>query len=141
VGRVVLSLDTEEVPDLWGTDMAVTTEGRVAFPSNAGPMARILDMAALDGIGAGAGAVTVEVVDDELIAGTYRLEGEGGHLRVTKGAEPQARLTVAGISGLVYGVLDPVDVVTRGFGTVDREAIEPLRALFPREMPFMFADF
>jgi predicted N-acetyltransferase YhbS len=141
VGRVVLSLDTEEVPDLWGTDMAVTTEGRVAFPSNAGPMARILDMAGLDGIGAGAGAVTVEVVDDELISGTYRLEGESGHLRVTKGAEPQARLTVAGISGLVYGVLDPVDVVTRGFGTVDREAIEPLRALFPREMPFMFADF
>jgi predicted N-acetyltransferase YhbS len=141
VGRVVLSIDTDEVPELWGTDLAVTTEGRVAFPSNAGPMARVLDMAGLDGIGAGSGAVTVEVVDDELISGTYRLEGDKSHLRVTKGSDPQARLTVGGLSGLVYGVLDPVDVVTRGFGTVDPGAVEPLRTLFPREMPFMFADF
>jgi predicted N-acetyltransferase YhbS len=102
IARIVLTLDTEEVPELWGTDMAVTTEGRVAYPSNAAPMARILDVEALDGIGA-------------------------GH--------------VAGLSGLVYGVLDPVDVVVRGFGTVDPEAIEPLRRLFPREMPFVFAEF
>ena len=32
VGRVVLTIGTDEVPDLWGTDMAVTTEGRVAYP-------------------------------------------------------------------------------------------------------------
>jgi hypothetical protein len=48
---------------------------------------------------------------------------------------------VVGISGLVYGVLDPVDVLARGFGEVNADAIEPLRSLFPRQMPFMFADF
>jgi hypothetical protein len=72
----------------------------------------------------------------------YRLEGESGKLAVTadKG-EPAARLTVAGISGLAYGVLDPIDVLARGFGEFDAEAVEPLRALFPGELPYMFADF
>ena len=50
-------------------------------------------------------------------------------------------LVALSFSGLVYGVLDPVDVVARGFGEVSQEAIEPLRSLFPRQMPFMFADF
>ena len=142
VGRVVLPVDTDDVPELWGTDMAVTTEGRVSYPSNAGPMARVLDMPGLAGIEVGDGDVTVEVVDDALIGGTWRLTGDGGRLQVAKGsAEPQARVTAAGLGGLVYGVLDPVDVVTRGFGAVDADAIEPLRRLFPLEMPFMFADF
>jgi hypothetical protein len=40
-----------------------------------------------------------------------------------------------------YGVLDPIDVLALGFGHVDAEGVEPLRALFPRELPYMFADF
>lgn len=143
VGRIVLKLDVSEVPELWGTDLAVTTEGRVSYPSNAGPMARILDMTALTGVRAGGGGVTVEVVDDDLIAGRYRLAGVDGALTVERdpGGTPGARLSVAGISGLVYGVLDPIDVITRGFGEVDGPAVEPLRGLFPREMPYVFADF
>jgi predicted acetyltransferase len=142
VSRIVIKLGADEVPDLWGTDMAVTTEGRVAYPSNAGPMARVLDMSALAGARAGAGRVTVEVIDDDLIGGVYRLESEGGRLTVAADkAAPAARLTVAGISGLAYGVLDPIDVLARGFGHVDAEGVEPLRALFPRELPYMFADF
>lgn len=141
VGRVVVELGTDEVPDLWGTDMAVTTQGLVAYPGNGGPMARLLDVEALAGTAVGPGEVTVEVIDDELIGGTYRLDGHHGELRVRKGTDPDARLTVAGISGLVYGVLDPIDIVARGLGQVSDDAIEPMRSLFPRQMPFMFADF
>lgn len=141
VGRVIVKTDADEVPDLWGTDMVVTTEGRQAYPSNGGPMVRVLDLEALDGIRVGPGAVTVEVVDDELIGGTYRLESDDGRLRLTKAADPAARLTAAGLSGLVYGVLDPVDVLARGFGEMDPPAVAPLRSLFPRELPYLFADF
>jgi hypothetical protein len=141
IGRVTVKLGTDEVPDLWGTDFAVLTEGKVAYPSNAGPMVRVLDVTALTGTPVGEGAVTVEVVDDELIGGVHRLGSDGGRLAVGKGTEPTATLTAAGFSGLVYGVLDPVDVITRGFGTVNAEAIEPLRSLFPRRMPYLFADF
>lgn len=141
ISKINIIIGTDEVPDLWGTDMAVVTEGRVAYPSNAGPMARVLDVEALNGMAAGDGAVTVEVVDDELIGGVHRFEGDGGRLAVTKGSRPAATLTAAGLGGLVYGVLDPVDVLARGLGRVDREAIEPLRSIFPRRMPYLFADF
>jgi hypothetical protein len=141
VSRVVVKLGVDEVPDLWGTDMAVTTEGLVAYPRNGGPMARILDLAAFDGTAVGAGSVTVEVVDDAFIGGVHRLESDHGQLRVGKGGEPDVRVTAAGLSGLVYGVLDPVEILTRGFGEVPAGAIEPLRNLFPRRMPYVFADF
>jgi predicted N-acetyltransferase YhbS len=141
IARVELTVGTDEVPDLWGTDMAVVTSGTTGYPRQGGPMVRVLDMAGLDGIAAGNGDVTVEVVDDPWISGVYRLTGDGGRLEIQKGAEPEATMTAAGLSGLIYGVLDPVDVMTRGFGDVDAKAIEPLRSLFPREMPYLFADF
>jgi len=141
VARVELAVGTEDVPELWGTDLAVVTESRVAFPNSPAPMARVLDVPALDGTPAGDGAVTVEVVDDELIGGVYRLEGDGGRLSVHKGGSGAAQLTAAGLSGLAYGVLDPVDVVARGLGQVDAAAIGPLRSIFPRAMPYLFSDF
>ena len=142
VARVVVTVSTDEVPELWGTDLAVVTEGKVSHPRQGAPMARVLDMEALSGTPVGAGAVTVEVRDDELIGGLWRLESDDGRLTVTKGAgAPGATLTAAGISGLVYGVLDPVEVFTRGLGEVDPGAVDPLNALFPRRMPYIFADF
>jgi hypothetical protein len=143
IARVVLTVGTDEVPELWGTDLAVVTEAKVAFPGAPNPMARVLDLTALTGTPAGDGAVTVQVVDDEFIGGVYRLEGDGGRLAVTRGgsAETGTRLTAAGLSGLAYGVLDPVDVVVRGLGQVDASAVEPLRSIFPRAMPYLFADF
>jgi len=141
VERVTVTIGTDEVPELWGTDMAVVTQGKVDFPREGGPMVRVLDLAALSGTPVGDGAVTVEVVGDEFIGGVHRLESDGGALRVTKGENPSAALTAAGLSGLVYGVLDPVEVVTRGLGEVGADAIGPLRALFPKKMPYIFADF
>ncbi|WP_199511181.1 GNAT family N-acetyltransferase [Nucisporomicrobium flavum] len=143
VARVRLKIGTDEVPELWGTDLAVVTEGRVEFPRMGGPMVRLLSIDALNGLRAGAEAgVTVEVVDDELLAGRYRLTGEAGSLTVEETKdEPQATLTCQGISALAYGVLDPVEVVIRGFGQVDGPAVEALGALFPKKMPYLFADF
>jgi predicted acetyltransferase len=144
VARVEVTIGADEVPDLWGTDIEVVTRGTVAFPREGGPMVRVLDVAALDGIAVGGDAdVVVEVADDPLIAGTYRLVGAGERLSVEAagGGSPGAVVSAAGLSGMVYGVLDPVDVVTRGLGRVEPAAIESLRTLFPRELPYLFADF
>jgi hypothetical protein len=141
VQRVSVSVGADAVPELWGTDLEVLLEGRVDFPTHGGPMARILDMRGLSGIGAGDGDVTVEVVDDAFVGGVHRLVGEDGHLGVEQGSVPRARLSVAGLSALVYGVLDPVEVITRGLGEMEHAAIATLRAMFPREMPYLFADF
>ena len=142
VARVVFRISSDEVPELWGTDIAVTTEGRVAFPLLGGPMVRVLDMTALAGTAVGSGAVTVEIAGDELIGGVWQLAAEDGRLVVSRGtAAPVATLTAAGFSGLLYGVLDPVEVVTRGHGEVEGAAVGELAALFPRRMPYLCADF
>jgi predicted acetyltransferase len=141
VKRVVVSVSTEEVPELWGTDLEVVTEGRVARPSSSAPMVRVLDMEALSGCRAGApGVVDVEIVDDELIGGRWRLESAGGRLSVTRGTGSGVRLTAAGFSALLYGVLDPVEVATRGLGELPGDPAG-LAAMFPREMPYLHADF
>ncbi|GAA3346392.1 hypothetical protein GCM10020358_57200 [Amorphoplanes nipponensis] len=143
VARVIVTIGTDEVPELWGTDFPVLTQGRVEQPRRSGPMARLLSVEALGGTATPVNeAVTVEVVDDVLVAGCYQLTGEGGRLTVEPGKnEPRATLTCAGISALAYGVLDPVEVVTRGLGRVEASAVGPLSALFPKRMPYLFADF
>jgi predicted acetyltransferase len=142
VSRVVVRLSSDEVPELWGTDFEVTTEGRVSFPRHGSPMVRALNMTALTGTPVGTGAVTIEIPDDEFIGGTWQLSGDGGRLSVTRGsATPQATLTAAGFSALLYGVLDPIEVFTRGLGHLTNEAVQPLTTLFPRQMPYIFADF
>jgi predicted N-acetyltransferase YhbS len=141
VARIIVKIDADEVPELWGTDLAVVTEGRVDFPRQGAPMVRVLDMEALTGTTAGRGAVTVEIPDDELIGGVWQLESADGRLAVTQGTTPAATLTPAGFSGLLYGVLDPIDVITRGLGDVPPAAIQTLGTLFPRQMPYLYADF
>jgi predicted acetyltransferase len=141
VARVTVTLSTDEVPELWGTDFAVTTEGRVNHPRKGGPMVRALDMPALSGTPVGVGDVTVEIPDDELVGGVWRLSSEDGHLVVAKGSTPEATLSVGGFSALLYGVLDPVEVFTRGLGRLSPAAVASLTTLFPRQMPYLFADF
>ncbi|MFI6759677.1 enhanced intracellular survival protein Eis [Micromonospora sp. NPDC050417] len=67
-----------------------------------------------------------------------------GQLEVSRGAGgsgPTATLTAAGISALVYGVLDPEELPLRGLGEVSAAAAAQLRSLFPRTVPYLFADF
>jgi predicted N-acetyltransferase YhbS len=141
VARVTVTVGTDEVPELWGTDLAVTTEGRVSHPRQGGPMVRVLDLPALAGTPVGTGDVTIEIPDDELVGGVWRLASEDGRLVVSKGTNPMATLTTGGFSALVYGVLDPVEVFTRGLGAPAPEAIDQLASLFPKRMPYLFADF
>jgi hypothetical protein len=141
VARVVVKVSTDEMPELWGTDMQLSIEGRVANPTDNAPMVRVLDVEALAGTPVGPGAITIEIPDDELIGGVWQLESAGGALTVAKGSAPSVTLSVAGFSALVYGVLDPIEVVTRGLGEVPAEAVATLSTMFPREMPYLVADF
>jgi predicted acetyltransferase len=141
VARVSVRVDADEVPELWGTDFAVQTEARVDFPQRGAPMVRVLDMPALAGTPVGDGAITVEIPEDPLIGGVWTLAAENGRLAVSKGTSPTATLTAAGLSALVYGVLDPVEVTLRGLGQVPGGAVDQLAALFPRRLPYLFAEF
>jgi predicted acetyltransferase len=143
VDRVSATVPANEQPELWATDLATRTEATVSFPHSPAPMARVLSLTALTGMAVGAGRVNVEVVDDPFISGGYVLDGNSGRLEARGGHSPAptATLTAAGLSALVYGVLDPVDVTIRGFGTIPDDAAAELRRIFPRRTPYLFALF
>jgi hypothetical protein len=106
-------------------------------------MARVLSLDALTGMPAGPGRVVVEIVDDAFIGGRYELDGTSGALHVVDAPHRSAAvtLTVVGLSGLVYGVLSPGDIVVRGFGAVPSDAVGELSMLFPRLNPYFFTHF
>ncbi|WP_436527250.1 GNAT family N-acetyltransferase [Actinoplanes sp. HUAS TT8] len=141
VSAIEVYLGADELAELWGTDMTVTTSAAVDSPTHNAPMVRVLDVPALAGSRVGRGGITVEIVGDDLIGGVWQFGADDGQLTVKPGGVPEATLTVGGFSALVYGALDPVEVFTRGLGDLDAEAMERLGVLFPTRMPYMFADF
>ena len=143
VVRVTAKVAADEMPELWATDLPSCTEAKISFPESPAPMARILSLDALTGMRTGPGLVAVEIVDDPFIAGRYVLDGMAGILEVNRSqvSAPTATLTPAGLSGLIYGVLTPDDVVVRRFGDVPRDAADQLSSMFPRLIPYFFASF
>ncbi|WP_435207737.1 GNAT family N-acetyltransferase [Micromonospora sp. bgisy143] len=144
VERVSLQVPPDELPELWLTDLDVHVEARAGRPGASAPMARLLSLDALHGLPAGQGRVRVELTGDRWLAGTHLLDGTSGTLEVTdagSGPVPTATLTAAGLSALAYGVLDPSELPLRGLGEVPVDAAAELRGIFPRAVPYLFADF
>jgi predicted N-acetyltransferase YhbS len=143
VSQVEVQVGACELPELWATDLAAVTQATTSFPASPAPMARVLSLGLLSGMPAGEERVTVEVAADPFIGGVHVLDGRSGSLEITSGASPspEATLTAAGLSGLVYGVLDPGDVVVRGLGDIPAGPAVRLRRLFPRQVPYVYARF
>ncbi|MEU6204249.1 GNAT family N-acetyltransferase [Micromonospora musae] len=146
VERVSVRLAADELPELWLTDLAVQVQALTARPGSSAPMGRLLTLGALAGLPAGPGRVRVELTDDRWLAGTHLLDGTTGSLELRDGTAtassvPTATLTAAGLSALAYGVLDPIEVQLRGLGQVPADAAAELRRIFPRQVPYLFADF
>jgi hypothetical protein len=141
-GSFELTLAPDEKPDLWYTDVRYDDETEIKVPTHSAPAGRILSVEGLSGITAGPASVTVEVVDDPFVGGVWTLDGTGGALEVKPGGgSADATLTANGLSALVYGTLDPVEVHLRGYGTVDATAAAALRVLFPPAVPYLRAEF
>ncbi|MFF5176779.1 enhanced intracellular survival protein Eis [Micromonospora sp. NPDC000316] len=144
VDRVSVQVPPDELPELWLTDLDVHIEARAGRPGASAPMARLLSLDALNGLSVGPGRVRVELTGDRWLAGTHLLDGTTGALELvsdTGGRAPTATLTAAGLSALAYGVLDPAELPLRGLGDVPVDAAAELRGIFPRRVPYLFADF
>ncbi|WP_018348468.1 GNAT family N-acetyltransferase [Longispora albida] len=130
-------------PELWLTDLVVTTAAKSTVTDVFAPMARVLNMTGLTGIEAGAGAVTVEVTGDDLVGGTWRLSADNGRLAVEKAAgQPEAVLTCHGVSALVYGSQDPAELPLKGYAeAMSPSAAAALRALLPQRTPWLVEHF
>jgi predicted acetyltransferase len=143
VAQVEAVTDPADLPELWATDLTGVVKTEVSFPAAGAPMARVLSLPALQGMAAGPERVTVAVTGDRYLTGGYLLDGTAGALEVTPAAAGSAALTLtaAGLSALVYGVLDPADIVLRGLGDIPADQAAKLRTLFPPQVPYLHARF
>ncbi|GAB7047700.1 hypothetical protein JCM9534A_28260 [Catenuloplanes indicus JCM 9534] len=142
VRSITLSAAPADRPELWSTDFAGTITSTVTVPHPAPPMARVVDLPALAGLPAGEARAAITVVDDPFLGGGWDLDGAGGALTVKPGSSTaDVRLTVAGLTGLVYGVLGPDEIEARGLGTVPDAARDALATLFPPADPWVYLDF
>ncbi|MDP9791665.1 putative acetyltransferase [Catenuloplanes nepalensis] len=142
VGEITLRTAPSERPELWSTDFTGTITSTAAVPHPAPPMVRVLDLPALAGLPAGEARVTITVVDDDYVGGGWELDGAGGALSVKPAAaSSEVRLTAAALSGLVYGMLGPEEIVARGLGAVPVAAQDALSTLFPPAEPWVYLDF
>lgn len=143
VAQVEAVTDPADLPELWATDLTGVVKAEVSFPAAGAPMARVLSLPALQGMAVGRERVTVAVTGDRYLTGGYLLDGSAGALTVSPAAAGSAAvtLTAAGLSALVYGVLDPADIVIRGLGDIPADQAERLRTLFPPQVPYLYARF
>ncbi|WP_436531944.1 GNAT family N-acetyltransferase [Actinoplanes sp. HUAS TT8] len=140
--HVNLEVAPDARPELWATDFAGTITTTIAVPHPAPPMARVIDLPGLAGIAAGESRIAITVADDPLIGGDWVLDGDGGKLAVTAATgSSDVRLTVAGLSALVYGVQSAEEVVALGLGVIPPSAYAALDTLFPRADPWVFLHF
>jgi len=137
-----IKLGPQEFPELWFRDLAAhsSTVDDDAWPA---PMARIVSVAGLGGIGAGDTRIALTLSDDlcPWNDGVWTLSAEGGHLTVTPGGDPACALTIQGLSALVFCGHDPADFVYRGWGDPDPDAQDALRTLFPPAFPVLHEQF
>ncbi len=143
VSEVTVQVAPGELPELWATDMAAVSQATTAFPDSPAPMARVLSLHSLAGMPTGRERAAIRIVGDALISGRYGLEGRSGRLEITAvtASETEATLTAAGLSALVYGVLDPADIAVRGLGDISADSAASLRAMFSRRIPYVYARF
>jgi len=137
-----IKLGPRESPELWYGDLNVeiNTTFEHAWPA---PMARIVSVADLDGLDVGDGRIVAELVDDlcPWNAATWTLSGLDGRLAVEPGGTPKCRITIQGLSALVYSGHDPADFVYRGWGDPDDRTQAVLRSLFPPAFPILHEQF
>ncbi|HYH12235.1 MAG TPA: sterol carrier protein domain-containing protein, partial [Thermomicrobiales bacterium] len=142
VKEAVVELQPDVFPELWFRDLGATvrSDSEYSWP---GPMARIVDVARLTGIGAGEGSVTLDIHDAlcPWNEGRFTFRAESGTLVVEPGGEAGDRITIQGLSALVYMGIDPADLPFRGWGEPSIEAQAALRRLFPSVIPHIHEKF
>jgi predicted acetyltransferase len=141
VRTATLSLPPGTLVENWLYDLEATVASRTDFVT---PMARVLSVPGLAGIGCGTGQVAVRVADPTCPwnEGVFTLAGDDGALAVSPGGTADTTLTVQGLTALVYGGYDPAELAIRGWGDPAPAVGQRLRALFPPPaLPYLYEEF
>lgn len=133
-----LWLPPGEEPSTWLPDL---DEAREHSFFNA--MGRVVDVAGLAGLPVGPASFAAHVTDPlcPWNEGPWQFEALDGRLAVRRSASAPCRLGIQGLSALVYGTNDPGDFAWRGWGDPQPPVQAAMRALFPRQQPYLCEYF
>jgi len=136
--EVELWVPAFERPEMWLADIQVSTEA----PAR-GPMARVVDVAALGQLETGPGRFAVRVSDPlcPWNEGVWSFESIDGRLRVTRVEHAECELTIQAIAALIYGTNDPGDFACWGWGDPSRGLQSTMREMFPPQVPYLHERF
>lgn len=142
VKEAIIELRPDEYPEIWFRDLEASVSCGIEHSWPA-PMARVVDVTSLAGIGAGEGSVTLDVSDTFCPWNNDRFtfSANSGKLAVEPGGDDATPITIQGLSALVYSGHDPADFQFRGWGEPDCQAQEAMRHLFPTAIPDMHETF
>jgi predicted acetyltransferase len=137
-GKVILTLKPGQMGENYFTDIRPEFQG-VFVP----PMARVIDLTALEGLPCGEGDICIGLTDEHCAwnHATWRLFSQGGRLQITPAGQPDCSLTIHGLSALIYGVTDPEEFSLRRWGDPDPDQQAILRSLFPPAIPYLHAMY
>jgi len=137
-GHAEIRLPPTERPETWWPDLRAAVEF-----SGGAPMARIVDVAALNGMVVGAGCFDIHLTDPlcPWNTGAWRFAATDGRLEVSRVADAECELAVQGLTGLVFGTHDGADFAVRGWGQPSAKTQAVMRAMFPPMLPYMHETF
>ncbi|MFW5713862.1 MAG: GNAT family N-acetyltransferase [Brevefilum sp.] len=138
VGEVILTVRPDHNGENYYTDIRPGYQG-VFVP----PMGRVVNLKALDGISCGEGKLTIQLSDlnCEWNNGIWQLSEKDGKLQIAQGKAADCKLSIQGLSALIYGVTDPNELSLRGWGNPDPGQQDVFRSLFPPAVPYLHAIY
>ncbi|MFN2303549.1 MAG: enhanced intracellular survival protein Eis [Anaerolineales bacterium] len=139
VEKVDLTIKPELHGEILYTDLSPTFQGRFMAP-----MARVIGLAALEGLPVGQGEMSIRISDPDCQwnNGDWRFSCDKGSLMIQKDHhQPEFTLTIQGLTALIYGVYDPDEFIFRAWGDPDPIQQNKLRIMFPPIIPFLYAKY
>ena len=139
VKTVRLRLHSAEQPELWISDLNVV-RGSWDWVT---PMGRVLNVKGLDGIPVGDGEIRISLRDEHCPwnEGSFAFLSRDAELVVAKCETADCEMSIQGLSALIYGTHDPEVFPYRGWSDATPEVCATLRRMFPRRLPFLYADY
>lgn len=136
--KVELNLSPSIPGEILFTDIRPQYEGVFVAP-----MARVTDVASLNSITCGEGAINIQIIDPNCDWNnrTWNFNSVGEHLEITKSTIPDCRLSIQGLTGLIYGIYRSEEINLREWGEIGKQSTKILDKMFPPEIPFLHAMY
>ena len=136
--RAEIWLPPYEHPETWLADLQARIESQ-----ERAPMSRVLHVANIGGMEAGAGSFSAHVTDPLLPSNEdyWKFESVDGCLHISKTNDVDCDLNIQGLTALVFGTHDPQDFSLRGWGDLTPEIQAVMRTMFPPRLPFLHEVF